>query len=1035
MNFYQIIKRMKHHYPTPKNKKSTKLFWCLTALLLFITPIILAQTPVIAGFENLTYLERDEATPIAPAVTIANGSNYTDSYIEFEIDQATTTETLGVLTQSIPSIVLGEVSIVGSILYLGNGIEAKPIGTVHSIHHGQNGEKLRINFYSALTNAQFTDGFGSDIPGWTVNNTQIYPATPAQHETLFPRTQGNVLVKTGTQSPYTMTRPEHYQYETDANYIVTGQLAEGQSQRGGIVGNSNGTGVPIFSTLIVDEPGATGGRALRLYSNGWVTTPNPNPSRYASAFGPEVYSEAFTAYQGDELALDWRASGSGDDYEVYGYLINTTTAERTLLFYSRGGTKTWTTSSGTIPANGNYQFHFINGSFDRTGGYLIGAEFFIDNIRILSAEGATDAVVTQVARKVTYENTSCTPQINRSITLTARSSSGEIASATNAITITLANCAPVISYILDESTCEGDVMNPIPFTIFDGETNAENLQITATSSNTILLPTANLLIEGTGENRSITLTPISGEDGSTTITLTLTDTEGGITTRSFLCTIAANSLSASAGNTVAVANGDAVIIDNEIEVLTSANVTTTQVQISNGMASGDVLLSLDALPAGVSQTYSPVSGILTFTGSVTSLELQTIFRAVRFQTSSTSNEDRTITFFVQDTPCGSITATKMVEVILSSTPVISNLPSEINNCVQTTDAIAFQITDALIAAEDILLSATSSATSVVPNENIFLSGFGENRTLTVTPLQAGSTTITITATNTFGNTTTASILVTFEDTLAPSIAFLENQIVSTSIGHCSYTHPNTNWNAQVTDNCSATATYILSGATQGSGTTLEGVHFEQGQTTVTWIATDTAGNTSESSFTVEVKDNEMPEIQTIENIVLDDTEGTNIYTHTGTEWDAVYSDNCQASAAYLLSGASAGTGTTLDGVIFRKGITTVTWKAIDTAGNVATTSFTVTLNPLLGINDNQNNFTGITLYPNPATQSVTIDNPSLIAIESITIYDVLGRLVLQENTKETIGNSTINVSTLSAAVYMVILESEGKQLLTRLVKR
>lgn len=1026
---------MKHYYPTSIHKKSTAVFWCLTVLLLCIAKSTVAQTPVIAGFENINYIERDQATQIAPNVTITNGSNYTDSYMEVEIDQATGTETLSVITQSIPSIVLGEVSIVSTILYLGNGTEAKPIGTIHNDYHGQNGEKLRINFYSALTNAQFTDGFGTDIPGWTVNNTQIYPTTPAEHQALFSRTQGNVLIKTGTESPYTMTRPEYYSYETDANYIVTGQLAEGQSQRGGIVGNSNGTGVPTFSTLIVNEPEATGGRALRLYSNGWVTTPNPNPSRYASAFGPEVFSEPFTALEGDELALDWRASGSGDDYEVYGYLIHTTTAERTLLFYSRGGTKTWTTSSGTIPATGTYQFHFINGSFDRTGGYLIGAEFFIDNIRILSAEGVNDAVATQVARKVTYENTSCTPQITRAITLTVRSSSGGMASATSAITITTANCTPVISTIFDITSCEGDVIAPIPFTIFDGETNAENLEITVTSSNSLLLPNSNILIEGTGENRSITLMPIAGVFGSTTISLTLNDNEGGITTQNFLCTIAANILTTSVGSTVAVTNGDSVLIDKDIEVLTSAEVTSTHVQISNGLASGDVLLYLDTLPTGVTQNYFPASGTLAFTGTVTTMELQSIFREVRFQTTSNSSEDRTITFFVQDTPCGSITANKMVEVLLSSTPVISNLPNSITTCVQTTDAIAFQLTDMLVPTEDIILTATSSATSVVPNENIQLGGFGENRTLIVTPLQSGSTIITIIATNTFGNSTTASILITFEDTLAPSIVFLENQIVSTSIGHCSYTHATSSWDAQITDNCSATAIYVLSGATQGTGTTLEGVSFEQGQTTVTWIATDTAGNTTTSSFTVEVEDNEMPEIQTIENIVLEDTEGYNKYTHTGTDWDALYSDNCQATASFLLTGASTGTGTTLDGVIFKIGITTVTWKAIDTAGNVATSTFTVTLNPLLGGMDNPNNFTGITLYPNPASQTITMDNPLFIAIESITIYDVLGRLVLQENTKETIGNHTINVSTLSAAVYMVVVESEGKQLVLRLVKR
>lgn len=1026
---------MKHNYTTPKNIKRTPLLGCLSLLLLSIAPITLAQTPVISGFTNLTYEERADATPIAPSVTITNGSNYTDSYIEMEIDQATTTETLGLLTVTTPSIITGEVSIVGTQLFLGNGTEAKQIGQIHNIHNGQNGEKLRLNFYSALTNSQFTDGFGTDIPGWTVNNTQIYPTSPTLHETLFPRTQGNILVKTGTENPYTMTRPEQYSYETDANYIVTGQLAEGQSQRGGIVGNSNGTGTPIFSTLIVNEPGATGGRALRLFSNGWIITPNPTPSRYASAFGPEVYSEPFTAFQGDELALDWRASGSGDDYEVYGYLINTATAERTLLFYSRGGTKTWTTSTGIIPANGNYQFHFINGSFDRTGGYLIGAEFFIDNIRILSAEGVTDAVATLVARKVTYENTSCTPELSRSITLTARSSSNTTAAASNTVNITLRNCVPVLSTILDVTSCEGTAILPIPFTIFDGETSAENLQITATSSNTILLPNANLLLEGIGENRSITPTPISGEYGTTTITLTVTDTEGGITIRTFLVHVPENNLTTSTGNTTAISNGDSVIIDADVEVLTSANVFTTEVQISEGFATGDVLTYLGTLPYGVTQNYAAASGTLSFTGALTSIQLQSIFSEVRFQTSSASTTNRTIAFRVQDAPCGPMAAEKTVEVLLSSVPILSNLPNNITNCVQTTDAIPFLLTDALIPTEAIVLTASSSNTYVVSNDNILFGGSGENRSLTVTPSQSGNTTITITATNTFGNSTSANITISFEDTLAPSLAALENQMVSTNIGDCSYTQPNTNWDASFTDNCSATASYILTGATQGSGITLEGVAFEQGETNVLWIVTDTAGNTTTASFTVFVEDTEVPILSTIENIELDVTDDSNVYTHNGTHWDAEFSDNCQATAAYILSGNTIGTGTTLDGVVFRIGTTTVTWKAIDTQGNVASSSFTVTINSVLGSNDNQTDFNGITLFPNPATQTITIHNPNFIAIENVTIYDVLGRLVLHQNTKETIGNSNINLQTLSAEVYMVVLESEGKQLVVRLVKR
>ncbi|MFT5077339.1 MAG: hypothetical protein ACI85B_002408, partial [Flavobacteriaceae bacterium] len=61
----------------------------------------------------------------------------------------------------------------------------------------------------------------------------------------------------------------------------------------------------------------------------------------------------------------------------------------------------------------------------------------------------------------------------------------------------------------------------------------------------------------------------------------------------------------------------------------------------------------------------------------------------------------------------------------------------------------------------------------------------------------------------------------------------------------------------------------------------------------------------------------------------------------------------------------------------------------------------------------------ITLLPNPVKDILTINNSSSSQIESIKIYDVLGRLVLQE--KEQFNN--IDVSQLNSGLLFVKVET------------
>ncbi|MCP4411126.1 MAG: HYR domain-containing protein, partial [Gammaproteobacteria bacterium] len=169
--------------------------------------------------------------------------------------------------------------------------------------------------------------------------------------------------------------------------------------------------------------------------------------------------------------------------------------------------------------------------------------------------------------------------------------------------------------------------------------------------------------------------------------------------------------------------------------------------------------------------------------------------------------------------------------------------------------------------------------------------------------------------------------------------------VDTDNGACSYTHSGTGWDASGTDNCPGFAlTYILSGATSGTGASLNNVLFNKGITTVEWTNTDAAANTAACSYTVTVEDNEDPTVSCTTNHTVDTDNGACSYTHSGTGWDGTGSDNCPGFAfTYILSGATSGTGASLNNVLFNKGITTVEWTNTDAAGNTATCSYTVTV--------------------------------------------------------------------------------------------
>ena len=91
------------------------------------------------------------------------------------------------------------------------------------------------------------------------------------------------------------------------------------------------------------------------------------------------------------------------------------------------------------------------------------------------------------------------------------------------LTVTPGNTAPTIADIVDRSTNEDTSTGAIAFTIGDAETAVGSLTVTRASSNTAVVPLANVVLGGSGANRTVTVTPAANQSGTATITVTVSD--------------------------------------------------------------------------------------------------------------------------------------------------------------------------------------------------------------------------------------------------------------------------------------------------------------------------------------------------------------------------------------------------------------------------------------------------------------------------------------------------------------------------------
>lgn len=404
----------------------------------------------IAGWSDQTYTEQQGEISLGNGITLSNGDNYGTGYVRFEVTGGKQVEDILRLNSSNSPTVEDQVSVQGSTVYIGQGAgnALLKIGTIDSFHNGQGGRALQINFDNAtipgtnpVTNGDFSRPFNE---GWNAYTSHV--------------NLGSTTITFSNGKTWVIPEPGSQYYPSQTPGRDDNDL------------HPSSTSYGTYDNGIVQ----ISGNRLRLEETSLTTT------GYGVVHGPAAYSDSFAASAGMVLQFDWEANNINDDYHVVAYLMNVDTGAAQLVF-ADWGTRGAGTEFVSVPADGNYSFVFVSGTFDKTGGTAAGASMYIDNIRVEEA-AVTDEVLSNLALQVMYQNTSDNPTTSKTVTLSTRNINGVTESDTMALTVTpvndpssLAGNAQLPTILEDQAINDGRTVSQLFGSLFSDVDNGDTL--------------------------------------------------------------------------------------------------------------------------------------------------------------------------------------------------------------------------------------------------------------------------------------------------------------------------------------------------------------------------------------------------------------------------------------------------------------------------------------------------------------------------------------------------------------------------------
>ena len=103
-----------------------------------------AAAPTISNLNDAAIAEQIE-TVIDSDVSISNpdGTGFGSGYIEFSLTNSGSNDDLNIRSSGSPNSE-GEISVIGSDVYIGTGSDKTKIGIIDATYNGQDGQKLRV---------------------------------------------------------------------------------------------------------------------------------------------------------------------------------------------------------------------------------------------------------------------------------------------------------------------------------------------------------------------------------------------------------------------------------------------------------------------------------------------------------------------------------------------------------------------------------------------------------------------------------------------------------------------------------------------------------------------------------------------------------------------------------------------------------------------------------------------------------------------------------------------------------------------------
>ena len=324
---------------------------------------------------------------------------FSGSHIDLSLnDSEANNETTKLRTVAVALTTLDSISVVGNKIYVGNGTSADHIATIDGTLDGSNGKKLRLNIEEpSFTNGDFESA--NNLEGWSLETERAF-------------LDGGFTIN---QKP-TPTDPVYPTFGRNGNNV-----AKGITDKDTLV--DEGTMSGGITTTQVNS----GSKAVRLTSQNLRDT-----SGHSVIRGPYLFSNStVTLGTASSVSFAWRAEGGGDAYDVYAYLVDVNNPSNTIELLnetqnSSAGNTNWATRTVNINEPGTFQFVFVSGSYDYSGGHVLGAQLFIDDIAVTNAARKLSGSVIEKMGSLLYGEVDTTSNSGLSIGSNANSTQSAI---------------------------------------------------------------------------------------------------------------------------------------------------------------------------------------------------------------------------------------------------------------------------------------------------------------------------------------------------------------------------------------------------------------------------------------------------------------------------------------------------------------------------------------------------------------------------------------------------------------------------------